>query len=150
MRCVIERVSHAQVEVEGNVVGAIKHGYLIYVGIHHQDDEKIVTKMAQKVLSLRIFEDENQKINLSLKDINGEVLLISQFTLYASCKKGNRPSFIKSAKPEIAEPLYNLFIDKIQQKIDTQVQSGKFGADMQVEIHNDGPVTIILDSKNRE
>ena len=143
MRCVIERVSHAQVEVEGNVVGAIAHGYLIYVGIHHQDDEKIVSKMAQKVLSLRIFEDENQKMNLNLKQVEGRILSISQFTLYGDTKGNNRPSFIEAAKPELAVRLYDLFNQMLSESCD--VQKGIFGAHMKITASNDGPVNIIIE-----
>jgi len=143
MRCVIERVSHAKVEVSGNVVGLIKKGFLIYVGIHHLDDEKIVLKMAQKVLALRIFEDSAQKMNLNLKQVEGQILSISQFTLYGDTKGNNRPSFIEAAKPDLAKNLYDLFNQELSKSC--IVEKGIFGAHMEISALNDGPVTIIIE-----
>ncbi len=143
MRCVIQRVIQAKVEVDHQVIGAIEKGYLIYVGIHHTDDEKTVLKMANKVISLRIFEDENEKMNLNLKQVNGQILSISQFTLYGDTKGNNRPSFIEAAKPEQAMKLYDFF--NVQLSEACHVEKGLFGAHMKIESINDGPVTIIIE-----
>lgn len=146
MKVVIQRVSFASVKVDGNIIGAIDKGFLLLVGITHSDDEKIVEKVANKIINMRIFEDENQKMNKSLLDVDGAILSISQFTLYADCKKGNRPGFTNAAKPDAANALYEYFNELLSKQI-TKVESGEFGADMKVELLNDGPVTIVLDSE---
>ena len=145
MRVVLQRVREASVEINGICHGEIKKGFLLLVGITHEDTQIITEKMANKIANLRIFEDENEKMNLSLVDIEGEILSISQFTLYADSKKGRRPGFEKSAKPELAEPLYDNFNEELH-KLGFNVKTGIFGADMKVSLLNDGPVTIILDS----
>lgn len=150
MRAIIQRVSEASVQINEEVFSHIKNGVLVLLGIEESDTQEDINWLVRKITNLRIFGDENGKMNFSLGDINGEVLVVSQFTLFASIKKGNRPSFIKSAKPDIAIPLYDDFIKKIQSEIHTTVKTGKFGADMKVELINDGPVTILLDSKNPE
>lgn len=146
MRLVVQKVSQSNVKIEGQVVGEIGNGFMVLVGITASDDEVIVEKMVDKLVNLRIFEDENDKLNLSLLDVKGSILSISQFTLYANCKKGRRPSFIDAAKPDISSPLYNLFNDKLEER-GIHVERGVFGAMMEVSLVNDGPVTIILDSK---
>ena len=146
MRVVVQRVKHSSVAVDGNIVGKNNEGLLILLGIKYGDTEKDVTWLANKVVSLRIFEDENGKMNKELKEIDGSILLISQFTLYGDCVKGKRPSFIGAAKPEIAIPLYEKFIDTLKNQ-GINVETGIFGADMKIELLNDGPVTIVLDSK---
>ena len=150
MRAIIQRVSKASVCIEGKRQGAISYGLLILLRIEESDTEKDIEWLVKKIIQLRIFSDNDGKINLSLQDIQGEILLISQFTLFASTKKGNRPSFIRSAKPEIAIPLYAQFIEAIEKSLGKKIQTGIFGANMQVELINDGPVTIILDSKKPE
>ena len=146
MKFVIQRVNNASVEVEKRVVGKINEGFLVLIGVTHDDTKKTADILIKKLLNLRIFKDENDKMNLSLKDVGGELLLISQFTLYADCKKGNRPSFVKSAKYDIANELYEYVIDECK-KTSIKVETGIFGADMKVSLLNDGPVTIILDSE---
>lgn len=146
MRLVVQKVSQSNVKIEGKIVGSIDKGYMVLVGITNGDDEILVEKMVDKLVNLRIFEDEDDKLNLSLLDVQGSILSISQFTLYANCKKGRRPSFIDAAKPEISSPLYNYFNKKIEEK-GIKVERGVFGAMMEVSLVNDGPVTIILDSK---
>ena len=146
MRLVVQRVSEASVEIEGKINGQIKQGFMVLVGITNDDNEEIVNKMVNKLINLRIFEDENEKLNLSLMDIKGEILSISQFTLYANCKKGRRPSFIDAAKPDVSSPLYDYFNEVLEKK-GVNVERGVFGAMMEVSLINDGPVTIILDSK---
>ena len=146
MRVLIQRVAHASVTIEGQLHGSCGNGYLLLVGVTHDDTEEIVEKMAKKVQELRIFEDENQKMNRSIHDVNGSILSISQFTLYADTKKGRRPSFTNAAKPDLASPLYDYF-NKCLRSYDLRVETGIFGADMKVELLNDGPVTILLDSK---
>lgn len=146
MKFVIQRVKNASVEVENKVVGKIDEGFLVLIGVTHDDTKKTADILIKKLLNLRIFKDENDKMNLSLKDVGGELLLISQFTLYADCKKGNRPSFVKSAKYDIANELYEYVIDECKKK-SIKVETGIFGADMKVSLLNDGPVTIILDSE---
>ena len=146
MKFVIQRVKNASVEVENRVVGKIDEGFLVLIGVTHDDTKKTADILIKKLLNLRIFKDENDKMNLSLKDVGGELLLISQFTLYADCKKGNRPSFVKSAKYDIANELYEYVIDECK-KTSIKVETGIFGADMKVCLLNDGPVTIILDSE---
>ena len=145
MRLVVQKVSQSSVKIEGEIVGAIDKGYMVLVGITNGDDELLVEKMVDKLGNLRIFEDENDKLNLSLLDVGGSVLSISQFTLYANCKKGRRPSFIDAAKPDISSPLYDFFNKKLEEK-GINVERGVFGAMMEVSLINDGPVTIILDS----
>ena len=145
MRLVVQKVSQSSVKIEGEIVGAIDKGYMVLVGITNGDDELLVEKMVDKLVNLRIFEDENDKLNLSLLDVGGSVLSISQFTLYANCKKGRRPSFIDAAKPDISSPLYDFFHKKLEEK-GINVERGVFGAMMEVSLINDGPVTIILDS----
>ena len=145
MRLVVQKVSQSSVKMEGEIVGAIDKGYMVLVGITNGDDELLVEKMVDKLVNLRIFEDENDKLNLSLLDVGGSVLSISQFTLYANCKKGRRPSFIDAAKPDISSPLYDFFNKKLEEK-GINVERGVFGAMMEVSLINDGPVTIILDS----
>lgn len=146
MRLVIQKVSQSSVKIDGKIVGAIEKGYMVLVGITNGDDETLVEKMVDKLVNLRIFEDENDKLNLSLLDVNGSILSISQFTLYANCKKGRRPSFIDAAKSDVSSPLYDYF-NKMLEKKGVKVERGVFGAMMEVSLINDGPVTIILDSK---
>ncbi len=146
MKFVIQRVTHASVTVEGEVIGKIGKGYLVLIGVAETDTTAIADKMIKKLIGLRIFEDENGKTNLALKDVDGSLLLVSQFTLYADCKKGNRPSFIRSGNPALAESLYEYIIAETKKQV-AVVQTGSFGADMKVELLNDGPFTIILDSE---
>lgn len=146
MRAVVQRVKHASVTINGTVNGKINNGFLVLLGIQSTDSEQDVDYLVKKVTNLRIFSDENDKMNLSLKDVNGELLIVSQFTLYANCKEGNRPSFVEAAKPDIAIPLYEYFVSECK-KIIPVVETGIFGADMKVDLLNDGPVTIIMDSK---
>lgn len=150
MRVVIQRVTEASVTIEGNVRSAIGQGLLILLGIEEADTNEDITWLCNKITKLRIFNDAEGVMNLSLEDIQGEALVISQFTLHAATKKGNRPSYIKAAKPEIAIPLYEKFLQEMQAVIKKDVGSGIFGADMKVALLNDGPVTIIIDSKKRE
>lgn len=150
MRLVIQRVSQASVTVDQEIIGQIGSGLLILLGIENQDSEEDIDWLIQKTLQMRIFSDQEGKMNSSLQDIDGELLIISQFTLHASTKKGNRPSFIAAARPEQAIPLYESFIRKVQIGLVKTVQTGSFGADMKVALINDGPVTITIDSKNRE
>jgi len=146
---VIQRVSEASVTINGEVKNAIENGLLILLGITHSDDQEDIDWLSKKIIGLRIFGDEEGKMNLSISDINGDILLISQFTLHASTKKGNRPSFIEAARPEVAIPLYNSFIDKLSNKLGKPVKTGEFGADMKVALINDGPVTILIDTKDK-
>lgn len=150
MRVVIQRVSEASVKIEGIVHGAIDAGQLILLGIEQEDQEEDADWLVSKICGLRIFSDEEGKMNLSFNDCNGRFLVISQFTLHASTKKGNRPSYIRSARPEQAVPLYEYFLCKLENESNTKVERGIFGADMKVSLINDGPVTILIDSKNRE
>ena len=146
MRLVVQRVTEANVTVDGTIVGEIKKGFLVLLGIKTTDTKQDVDYLVRKLINLRVFSDENDKMNLALKDIGGELLIISQFTLYGDCKKsGNRPSFTDSAKPDIAIPLYEYFVEECKKQIPV-VQTGIFGADMKVNLLNDGPVTIIIDS----
>ncbi|CDE53839.1 d-tyrosyl-tRNA(Tyr) deacylase [Roseburia sp. CAG:303] len=145
MKFVIQRVTHANVTVDRAVLGKIKKGFMVLIGVEDSDTQAVADKMISKMLGLRIFEDEAGKMNLALKDVGGGLLLISQFTLYADCKKGNRPSFVKAGKPDMAEPMYEYIIEKCREQIEN-TQKGQFGADMKVELLNDGPVTIVLDS----
>ena len=146
MKFVIQRVSSASVAVEGEIVGAIKNGFLVLIGAADSDTEAVADKMLHKMLNLRIFEDENGKTNLALKDVNGSLLLVSQFTLYADCRKGNRPSFIKAGAPEHARQLYEYILDECRKEC-RDVQCGVFGAHMKIELVNDGPFTVVLDSE---
>ncbi len=151
MIAVIQRVSNASVEVENKIVGLIKNGLFVLLGIKTDDNEKDVEYLSYKISNLRIFSDENLKMNLSIKNINGEILIVSQFTLCANTEKGHRPDFFYAAKPNVAEKLYQLFIQKLEQEIGKQkIQTGIFGATMNVKLENNGPVTIIIDSKNVE
>lgn len=145
MRFVIQRVKEASVTVEQEVIGSIQHGLLVFVGVSDTDDKQIADKMIDKLTKLRIFDDEDGKTNLSAADVEGEFLVISQFTLYADCRKGNRPSFVKAGKPDIANELYEYVISKIKEK-GFRTEHGSFGADMKVALLNDGPFTVLLDS----
>lgn len=145
MKAVIQRVKKASVEIEGQIVGQIKQGFLVLLGIHENDTQKEVDYLVRKISNLRIFGDEEGKMNLSIGQINGSVLSISQFTLYADTKKGNRPSFVQAARPKIAIPLYEAFNDGLK-KENIHIETGVFGADMQVSLVNDGPVTIVIDT----
>ena len=145
MRFVIQRVKHASVEVEGEIIGKIGQGFLILIGVSEEDTEAVADKMIKKLIGMRIFEDAEGKTNLSLESVAGELLLVSQFTLYADCKKGNRPSFIKAGKPDLANSLYEYIIAECKKQVPV-VETGSFGADMKVELLNDGPFTILLDS----
>ncbi|MBI3233123.1 MAG: D-tyrosyl-tRNA(Tyr) deacylase [Bacteroidetes bacterium] len=149
MKAVIQRVSSASVTIEGVVKSEIAQGLLILLGIETADDESDVTWLSQKIIGMRIFSDHDGKMNLSVKDINGELLIVSQFTLHASTVKGNRPSFIAAARPEQAIPLYEKYIQQCEQLLEKPCKTGDFGADMKVSLINDGPVTIVIDSKNR-
>ena len=148
MRIVIQRVSEASVKIDGNTVGEIKKGLLVFLGIEHVDAEMDADYLIQKLIHLRIFGDDEGKMNLSVSDISGALLIVSQFTLFADTKKGNRPSFIRSARPEQAIPLYDYFLSQLNKSFSGKIEKGVFGANMQVELINDGPVTIILDSRN--
>lgn len=150
MRIVIQRVSEASVKIDGQLKGSIQTGLLILLGIEAEDEQKDADWLIQKVAGLRIFSDENGKMNAALNDVNGQLLVISQFTLFASTKKGNRPSFIRAAAPQIAIPLYTYFIEQLEKITQTKVETGVFGADMDVQLTNNGPVTIVIDSKQRE
>lgn len=145
MRFLIQRVQHASVEVDGISIGKISKGFLVLIGIQQSDTLQIADKMIKKLIGLRIFEDENGKTNLDLKTVGGELLLVSQFTLYADCKKGNRPSFINAGEPKMAENLYQYIVKQCKNEIEV-VEQGSFGADMKVSLLNDGPFTVILDS----
>ena len=150
MRAVIQRVSKAEVRIDGEVSGAIDRGLMILLGVEQDDSSEDVTWLARKTSELRIFSDADGLMNLSLTDVRGNALVVSQFTLHAKYKKGKRPSFIRAARPEQAIPLYEQFIVELEQYIEQKVETGKFGADMQIELINDGPVTLILDTKNKE
>lgn len=150
MIVVIQRVSEASVKIEGEVKSSISTGLMILVGIENEDDQEDITWLSKKIVNLRIFPDENGVMNKSLIDVAGEILLISQFTLHASTKKGNRPSYIKAARPEIAIPLYENFIQTLESDLGKTIATGEFGADMKVSLINDGPVTILIDSKDRK
>lgn len=150
MRIVIQRVSHASVTIEGEVKSAIRQGYLILLGIEESDTSEDVDWLVRKVIGLRVFDDENYVMNRSIMDINGEILVISQFTLFASYKKGNRPSWLRAAKHEISIPLYEEFCKKLSDALGKPVGTGEFGADMKVDLLNDGPVTIMMDTHNKE
>lgn len=150
MRVVIQRVSHASVTIEGKVKSAIKEGFMILLGIGEDDNQEDIDWLCKKISSLRVFDDENGVMNKSITDVNGDILVVSQFTLMASTKKGNRPSYIKAAKPDISIPLYEQFCKDLSLAIGKPVSTGEFGADMKVELLNNGPVTICMDTKNKE
>lgn len=150
MRTVIQRVANASVTVEAKVVSEIQKGLLVFVGIEEADTQEDLDWLVTKITQLRIFNDENEVMNLSVQDIDGDVLVVSQFTLHAATKKGNRPSYIKAAKPDFAIPMYERFVKALELKLGKKVPTGIFGADMKVLLLNDGPVTILIDSKNRE
>lgn len=150
MRVVVQRVSEASVSIEGQIYSQIQQGMLILLGIENKDSHEDIDWLCKKIANLRIFSDENGQMNKSVLDIKGQVLVVSQFTLHAKTKKGNRPSFIEAARPEIAIPLYETFVKRLTLDIQSQVMTGQFGADMQVSLCNDGPVTILIDSKNKE
>lgn len=150
MRLVIQRVNKASVTIDNVVYSSINKGLMVLVGIEGADEDKDTDWLCQKLVNMRIFSDTEGKMNLSLKDINGDLLIVSQFTLHASTQKGNRPSFIKAARPEKAIPLYESFIKKLNSELGKECKTGVFGADMKVELVNDGPVTIVMDSKNKE
>lgn len=146
MKFVIQRVNKASVAIEGNVVGKINKGFLVFIGVSNEDTKEIADKMIKKLIGMRIFDDENGKTNLALADVEGELLLISQFTLYANCKKGNRPSFMDASAPDMANEMYEYIISECKKQV-SMVETGEFGADMKVSLENDGPFTIVLDSK---
>tara|TARA_Y100000813_G_scaffold100121_1_gene71514 strand:- start:2806 stop:3258 length:453 start_codon:yes stop_codon:yes gene_type:complete len=150
MRVVIQCVSEASVSIEGQIYSEIQQGLLVLLGIEHSDAEQDIEWLSKKIANLRIFVDDNNQINKSIIDIKGQLLVVSQFTLHAKTKKGNRPSFIEAARPEFAKPLYENFIKRLTLDSKSQVLSGKFGANMKVNLCNDGPVTLIIDSKNKE
>ena len=150
MRAIIQRVSSASCSIEGKISGQIGKGFMILLGIEDNDTEEDLNWLAQKISNMRIFSDENGLMNKALTDVQGNILLISQFTLFASTKKGNRPGFTRSAKPDLAIPLYEKMISELGQLTGTKIQTGVFGADMQISLVNDGPVTIIIDTKSRE
>jgi D-tyrosyl-tRNA(Tyr) deacylase len=149
MISVVQRVSKSRVSINNELKGEINIGLMILVGIEETDGAEDIEWLSAKIANLRIFNDNEGVMNLSVKDINGDILLVSQFTLHASTKKGNRPSYIKAARPELAIPIYKKFIEALELNLGKKIQTGEFGSDMQVEIHNDGPVTILIDSKNR-
>lgn len=150
MKTVIQRVSSASVTIDSKIVADIQKGLLVLVGIEDADTQEDTNWLCQKITNLRIFGDVNDVMNLSVKDIDGDIIVVSQFTLHASTKKGNRPSYLKASKPEIAIPMYENFVKQIEKELGKKVQTGIFGADMKVALLNDGPVTIMMDSKNRE
>lgn len=149
MKAVVQRVSDAQVIVNEEIIGKIGQGFLVLLGIGYEDSQEDIDYLIRKIAQMRIFNDSDDKMNHSLNDIHGNCLVVSQFTLYADTRKGNRPSFVKAAKPEIARAMYQLFLDQLSKSIGQKVECGIFGADMKVSLTNDGPVTIILDSKER-
>jgi len=150
MKAVIQRVSKASVTIDGTIKSSIAQGLLILLGIEDADTEEDIEWLSSKIVSLRIFNDENGVMNISVKDAGGDIILVSQFTLHASTKKGNRPSYIKASRPEFAIPMYEKMIRQLQTDLGKAIQTGEFGADMKVELLNDGPVTIVIDSKNKE
>jgi D-tyrosyl-tRNA(Tyr) deacylase len=150
MRILIQRVKKASVTIEGKVISLINNGLLLFIGITEDDTQEDIQWLTKKVANIRLFDDENGIMNLSVMDVDGEILAVSQFTLMASTKKGNRPSYIKAAKPEISVPLYEQFCTEMELAVNKPIKRGVFGADMKVELLNDGPVTIFIDSKNRE
>jgi D-tyrosyl-tRNA(Tyr) deacylase len=149
LKVVIQRVFSASVTIETEIAANIQSGLLVLVGIEDDDSQEDINWLSQKIITLRIFGDENNVMNLSVKDIQGDIIIVSQFTLHASTKKGNRPSYIKASKPEMAIPIYENFVKHMELELGKKIQTGKFGADMKVELVNDGPVTLIIDSKNK-
>lgn len=150
MKAVLQRVSEASVTIECNKAADIKTGLLVLVGVEDADTQEDIEWLAAKIVKLRIFSDANGLMNLSVQDINGDVIVVSQFTLHAATKKGNRPSYIKAAKPDVAIPIYESFVKQMEKELGKEIQTGEFGADMKVSLLNDGPVTIIIDTKNKE
>lgn len=150
MRAVLQRTAFASVKVDGNITGSIQKGLLVLMGVEDADTVEDIEWLSSKIVNLRIFDDENGVMNLSVKDVDGDILLISQFTLHAATKKGNRPSYIKASKPEVAVPIYEKMIAQLEKDLGKKIQTGIFGADMKVELLNDGPVTIVIDTKNKE
>ena len=150
MKVVVQRVSQSNVKVSGEVIGEIKEGLMVLVSFVDEDNETDLEWMTKKIINLRIFNDDEGKMNRSVQDVGGDILLISQFTLHGSTKKGNRPSFIKAAKPDFANVMYVKFIKVLEESLDKEIQTGEFGGDMKVSLINDGPTTIIIDSKNKE
>jgi|SRR6056297_557352 len=150
MRTVLQRVSKASVTVDGKVISSIKNGLLVLLGIEDADTQEDIDWLTSKIVNLRIFNDENDVMNCSVQDVNGDIIVVSQFTLHAQTKKGNRPSYIKAAKPDFAVPMYEKFVQVLERKLGRKVGTGVFGADMKVELLNDGPVTISIDTKNKE
>jgi len=150
MRSIIQRVSSASVTIDSKIVADIQKGLLVLVGIEDADTQEDINWLCQKITNLRIFGDENDVMNLSVKDVEGDIIVVSQFTLHASTKKGNRPSYLKASKPEVAIPMYENFVSQMEKELGKKVQTGIFGADMKVALLNDGPVTIMIDSKNKE
>ena len=150
MRVVVQRVSEASVTIDGTKVANIQQGLLVFIGFEDADNQEDINWLTAKIANLRIFGDENHVMNLSIKDIDGEMIIVSQFTLHASTKKGNRPSYLKAAKPDMAIPLYKSFIEAMELVLGKKIQTGQFGADMKVALLNDGPVTINIDTKNKE
>lgn len=150
MRAVVQRVTNASVSIDQKIKSAINSGLLILIGVEEADNFEDIKWLCNKIVQLRIFDDSNGVMNLSIQDVNGDILAISQFTLHAKVKKGNRPSYIQAAKPEITIPLYNQFVDQLSIDLGKQVKTGEFGAYMKVELVNDGPVTILIDTKNKE
>ena len=146
MKLVIQRVTSSSLYIDGSLISQIKQGLVVLIGISKSDSENVIDKLVKKLLNLRVFEDENSKMHYSILDIEGEILLVSQFTLYADTKKGNRPSFINAADPKNAEPLYNKFLEKLHIVLGDNIKTGRFGANMQIELVNDGPVTIIVEN----
>lgn len=147
MKLLVQRVSSAKVDVDSKTVGKINKGFLVLIGVTHTDTKEIADYLVKKLCNLRVFKDENSKMNLSIKDVDGELLIVSQFTLYADCQHGNRPSFVNSAKPDMANELYKYFVEKCKREVE-KVETGIFGADMKVSLLNDGPVTIMLEKEN--
>ncbi len=150
MKVVIQRVSEASVMINNQIKSSIHKGYLILLGIVNEDDQEDIIWLSNKIANLRIFPDEHDVMNKSILDVDGEIIVVSQFTLHAKTKKGNRPSYIDAAKPDVSIPLYKAFVQQLEQAVGKRVQTGEFGADMKVSLINDGPVTIIIDSKNKE
>ena len=150
MRVVIQKVTQASVSIDNQIVGSINKGLLVLVGIEDGDTNEDIAWLSSKIVNLRVFDDDNGVMNLSVKEVEGQVLIVSQFTLHASTKKGNRPSYIKAARPEVAIPIYEAFIKQVESLLGKRVPTGQFGAMMQVSLCNDGPVTILIDTKNKE
>ena len=150
MRVVIQKITHASVDIEKQTVASINKGLLVLVGIEDSDTNEDITWLSAKIVNLRVFDDENGVMNLSVKDVGGEVLIVSQFTLHAATKKGNRPSYIRAARPEVAIPIYEAFVRQVEALLGKQVPTGQFGAMMQINLCNDGPVTILIDTKNKD